>query len=412
MQSMWPAITEALARKDFDWITGMYRKQVKWNLILAAAVLLVRTVIGRPLIRIWAGAEAVPPFATVVWIALWNLILAYLSIAGTLLQATNHITGLTFYGSITAILNIALSILLVHPFGISGVIAATVIAYTVSSLARWSLRVERCSVLSPISTLQKAMSDTLYSEEFFRSCSEGSLGSAKRIVPYLKTITNCQSVIDVGCGLGIWLSVFNECGVADFVALMEWDVNQETLLIPQNRFIGADLTSPPKIDRTFDLAICLEVAEHLPLIAGEALIDFLTSLSPVIAFSASIPHQDGTGHINEHWLEYWIEQFSSRGYVAIDCIRPLFWDDPSVQCEYLQNTIVYVNKAELTKYPELQKLHDSERGKPQSRVHPRLFLYKQSRITGMPVVEAWKRALERTLQAVRRRLFKTKRPTG
>ena len=62
---------------------------------------------------------------------IWNVLLAHVAAAGCLLQATGHITGLTIYGSITAVLNLVLSIWLVHPFGITGVIAATVIAYTI-----------------------------------------------------------------------------------------------------------------------------------------------------------------------------------------------------------------------------------------------------------------------------------------
>jgi O-antigen/teichoic acid export membrane protein len=133
-QSIWPAYTEALARKDFDWIKGIYGKNLKWNLIIVIAIVCILAISGRTLIRLWAGEVAVPPFSMIVWMAMWNIILAYLFVAASFLQATNHITGLTLYGSVTAVLNIVLSILFVRSYGISGVIAATVIAYTVSSL--------------------------------------------------------------------------------------------------------------------------------------------------------------------------------------------------------------------------------------------------------------------------------------
>jgi len=134
VQSIWPAITEALARKDFDWIKGVYSKNLKVSLLLASVIIVVLTLFGQRIIGIWAGPTAVPPFALIAWMAIWNLILAYLFVASALLQATNHVTGLSIYGSITAVLNIALSILLVRPYGIAGVIAATVIAYALSSL--------------------------------------------------------------------------------------------------------------------------------------------------------------------------------------------------------------------------------------------------------------------------------------
>jgi O-antigen/teichoic acid export membrane protein len=50
-----------------------------------------------------------------------------------LLNATGHLKGMTIYGTITAILNLILSILLVRIYGIAGVIAATAIAYAVAS---------------------------------------------------------------------------------------------------------------------------------------------------------------------------------------------------------------------------------------------------------------------------------------
>lgn len=250
------------------------------------------------------------------------------------------------------------------------------------------------------------MSETIYSETFFKSCSDGSLLSAKQIVPYLKHLVECKSVIDVGCGLGTWLSVFKECGVADFLGIDGTYVNQDELLIPRDQFIAADLTKPPQINRRFDLAICLEVAEHLPSEAEKSLMDFLISLSPIIAFSASIPYQNGTGHINERWLEHWIEQFGARNYLPIDCVRPRFWNHPDVEWWYSQNTILYVSETELAKYPKIEVLYNAAPTKPFSCVHPRLLLYKQDQLTSMPMMKAWALAFNRTWKALQRRLKK------
>jgi O-antigen/teichoic acid export membrane protein len=131
--SMWPAYTEAAARNDFDWMRGMYQKNLRWSLLIAIAVVGILTIFGQTIIRIWAGPLAVPPFSVIVWMAIWNLMLAHLVAASCLLQATGHITGLSIYCSVTAVLNIALSVFLVRPYGVSGVIAATVIAYAAAS---------------------------------------------------------------------------------------------------------------------------------------------------------------------------------------------------------------------------------------------------------------------------------------
>lgn len=132
--TLWPAYTEAATRKDFDWVRGVFRKSLKWSLSIAIGTVIILIVFGQTIIRFWAGPVAVPPFGAMIWMALWNLILAYLVVAGCLLQATGHVTGLSIYSSITAVFNVVLSIWLVRFYGIAGVIAATVTAYILLSV--------------------------------------------------------------------------------------------------------------------------------------------------------------------------------------------------------------------------------------------------------------------------------------
>jgi O-antigen/teichoic acid export membrane protein len=131
--SLWPAYTEAAARKDFAWIRGVFKKTLKWNLLIAIGLVIVLTIFGRTIIQFWAGPAAVPPFAVVIWMGVWGIMLSYLQVVACLLNATGKVTRMSVYGVITAILNVILSIWLVRLYGISGVIAATVIAYTIAS---------------------------------------------------------------------------------------------------------------------------------------------------------------------------------------------------------------------------------------------------------------------------------------
>jgi hypothetical protein len=75
-------------------------------------------------------------------------------------------------------------------------------------------------------------------------------------------------------------------------------------------------TPPAPVSGPFDLAYCFEVAEHVPPCLGEALVDFLCHLAPVIVFTAASPGQGGTGHINEQPRTYWEELFARRGFAA------------------------------------------------------------------------------------------------
>ncbi len=131
--SLWPAYTEAFVQHDHDWIRQTLRSNFKFSFFTTIVIVGVLTIFAGEIIRVWAGPAAVPPFSVIVWMAIWRLMLSTLSPGIVLLNATGHLKGLTVYGTITAILNLALSILLAQIYGVSGVIAATAIAYTIAS---------------------------------------------------------------------------------------------------------------------------------------------------------------------------------------------------------------------------------------------------------------------------------------
>jgi O-antigen/teichoic acid export membrane protein len=131
--SLWPAYTEAFAQRDYDWIRQTIRSNFKFSLFTSLAIVGFLTVFGGEIIRLWAGSVAVPPFSVIAWMAVWRLMLSTLLVGSCLLNATGHLKGMTIYGSITAALNLTLSILLAKPYGIAGVIAGTVIAFAIAN---------------------------------------------------------------------------------------------------------------------------------------------------------------------------------------------------------------------------------------------------------------------------------------
>ena len=113
-------------------------------------------------------------------------------------------------------------------------------------------------------------------------------------------------------------------------------MDRSLLHIPEERFLPHDLTKPIHLERRFDLVLCLEVADHLPADSAPTLMDSLVSLGPVILFSAAIPYQGGTHHLNEQWPLYWARYFDARGYLAVDCVRNQIWQLDDVQWCYAQ----------------------------------------------------------------------------
>ncbi len=165
--------------------------------------------------------------------------------------------------------------------------------------------------------------------------------SANIIVPFLADLFQPASVIDVGCGLGTWLSVFYENGITDILGIDGDYIDIESLRIPRKNFVSVDLENQLQIDRKYDLLICLEVAEHLSDFRAESFIREITQLSNIIIFSAAIPFQGGEGHLNEQYPEYWIKLFNKFGFRGDDILRPMFWNDCNINWWYRQNVLVF-----------------------------------------------------------------------
>lgn len=171
-----------------------------------------------------------------------------------------------------------------------------------------------------------------------------SLQSAKIIVPIVMSLVHPRSVVDVGCGSGAWLSVFRENGVDRILGLDGDHVDPSWLTIPRESFRPMDLSGPIHLDDKFDLAVCLEVAEHLPPKYANSLVQSLVALAPIILFSAAIPFQGGVHHVNEQWPEYWHDFFAQNGFQALDVIRKQVWKNSDVAYWYRQNTFLFVQK--------------------------------------------------------------------
>lgn len=213
-----------------------------------------------------------------------------------------------------------------------------------------------------------------YAKNFFSGHKEGSLSSAREIVPMVMELIRPKRVIDVGCGIGAWLSVFKELGVDETLGIDGDWVDKKMLLIPREDFQSADLEKPLEIERKFDLVVSLEVAEHLPENCAATFVESLAELGPVILFSAAIPHQGGKHHRNEQWPEYWQKLFEDRGYIFVDCIRKKIWDNEKVAWWYAQNIFIVVKKEFLDSYEILKREFLANKGNMLSLVHPQNYL--------------------------------------
>lgn len=200
--------------------------------------------------------------------------------------------------------------------------------------------------------------------QIFHSYDGFSTVSAEVIVPHLFQILKDSnlvpgSVVDFGCGPGTFLNVFKKIGIKNVLGLdgphvvNEAEKGRWELFIQKNEILSIDFEKEISSENskifselgTFDLAVCLEVAEHLLPSSAEKLVQTITSTSKLILWSAAIPGQTGENHFNEQWPEYWQALFEKHGYVFLDPFRLKLWNDRRVEWWYRQNLFLVVHKS-------------------------------------------------------------------
>jgi hypothetical protein len=224
------------------------------------------------------------------------------------------------------------------------------------------------------------MQPKTYQDNFFEYHLQGAINSADAITPIIREYISPVSVIDIGCGIGAWLSVWKKSGVDSIAGIDGEYVDTSKLLIEKSEFKAQNLENGFMADKKYDLVTCLEVAEHIQVSLAEKFVDSLCSLGDVILFSAAIPGQGGTMHINEQYPGYWVNIFAKKGYLPIDCIRQRIWNDSKIQWWYKQNILFFVKENSLVNYPKLKDAHDKNGSVVLPFVHPELMDIKKKEV--------------------------------
>jgi len=121
-----------------------------------------------------------------------------------------------------------------------------------------------------------------------------------------------RSWLDVGCGTGAALAYVADKGIVA-VGLEKSSVAIRHSRVRQ-RIIQHDLSVPLAMNRKFDVVWCYEVAEHLPPMSADQLVETLCRHGDIVVLSAAPPGQGGHGHVNEQPATYWIGRFETMGF--------------------------------------------------------------------------------------------------
>ena len=233
-----------------------------------------------------------------------------------------------------------------------------------------------------------------YNDAFYQLINRGSTASARELIPRLLEVTSISvdSVLDVGCGAGAWLSVWKSFDAT--VTGIDGDyVSRERLLIEPEEFIPTDLRAAFSLDRNFTLVQSLEVAEHLPHSCAAGFVKSLCDHSNLILFSAAAPGQGGENHINEQPYSYWRDLFQDQGYDMYDPVRHQLVGNTTVKAWYRYNTFVYLKSASALELEAKLAPYRVDPGESPKDISPAIYRARKQlirilpdRISAMPAI--------------------------
>jgi 2-polyprenyl-3-methyl-5-hydroxy-6-metoxy-1,4-benzoquinol methylase len=152
----------------------------------------------------------------------------------------------------------------------------------------------------------------IYDSDFFNDANENKILSSRKVAEILISHYEFQTILDIGCGMGLYLRELNEMGKD--VLGCDSSVEGIHMAAPEITVFYADAAKPLHVNRKFDIVLCFEVAEHIKKKYSRQLVKNCTVYSDRVLFTAAPEGQGGVGHINEQPFEFWIHLFAEMGF--------------------------------------------------------------------------------------------------
>lgn len=187
--------------------------------------------------------------------------------------------------------------------------------------------------------------DLIYSESYYSNVVEPAASeAASAMAKSITRDTKARNLIDVGCGSGALLAALREHGCT--VSGLEYA--EAGLSVCRSRGLHVQKFNLEQdqleIRDNHDVAISMEVAEHLPARCADRLVGLLTSLAPIVVFTAAFPGQGGIDHVNEQPPSYWIAKFNACGFYLDSALSDQWkgeWQAAAVADWYWKNIMVF-----------------------------------------------------------------------
>jgi 2-polyprenyl-3-methyl-5-hydroxy-6-metoxy-1,4-benzoquinol methylase len=154
--------------------------------------------------------------------------------------------------------------------------------------------------------------EKVYDRRFFEKGGELKKQSSRRVAEVIDSFYDFQTVLDIGCGSGLYIEEFHRMGKE----VVGCDASPDAIEMAPGEFtvFYGDVTKPILLNRRFDLVLCFEVAEHIKKKYSGQLVKNCARYGDRIIFTAAPEGQGGVGHINEQPYEFWIGLFAKSGF--------------------------------------------------------------------------------------------------
>ncbi len=125
--ALMPAASQLDAEAKLDTLRELYLRGTKYTAAFVLPITVGLIVLARPLLLSWLGPRfAANSISAQVFLLVW-LVFPNLAVAFTIFVGTGRLRFLLAFTSVHAVLNLVLSVLLVRPLGVLGVVLGTVI---------------------------------------------------------------------------------------------------------------------------------------------------------------------------------------------------------------------------------------------------------------------------------------------
>jgi O-antigen/teichoic acid export membrane protein len=131
IQPLWPAFGEALAKKEYNWASRTLKKAIKLSVLISAIISLPLLLFGKQIINYWVGPDLVPSWSLLLGFYFYILISNYGGVMSTFLNSGEMVKKQVVIIGLSSISSIFLKVFLSINFGVSGIIWATVIGYSI-----------------------------------------------------------------------------------------------------------------------------------------------------------------------------------------------------------------------------------------------------------------------------------------